>query len=943
MTNIVVTPSTSLVLIRNMSSPTNVYLSTFNAPNFTVTIRDTTGLPNIGLSTVRISTIGSARFLDGTNLYTLNKPYGLVNVAFRNSSFWQILHTSAQSPATAAANVNTLNASTLFTSFLSSGTKRVSSLTVNSLLTTTEIRLFSTFIIENLSAPGIVVVQSTLNIYGDVLLDKQLFVSGATEFQGSLFVRTLQTLSGITRVISSVGVGGNLRVGGPVTVGSTLHTYSTNAVQTVQVQRSSQIVLDTAMLQVGMNVSTLLGMTVSQLFVTPSSLSINGAVSSFGGTLSTQSLDVGKETTLFQTLSSYGNATLFSTLNLASSLTVRGSASLSTNLQTYGTLFTGTVSSFQLSTLSSFSTFGFQSLSSGFLSSGLSTTRLQGFSWMSIGSYFYTPGVISSLRQTEVGGDIRVQGPSVFGSGHISSSVGVGLNLAVFGSTQFGAVTFQSSMRFADATSYGPVYVSGNVVCVGDMFVDSNMRVVQGAVTNFFVNSFLLSNVEITTSTPITTFRASTLNASSIETSLTQILETNPSYLAVGSTFASTTRFALAVAENTRVGSVNVSNVFWGPRQTSLAEESRPQFVLNAPSLFPQGLSAMSIRADTLNTNILSGSFIGDGANLSNVAVPYSYLSALKTFASTIRTSTLYTSSILVSSFTNYALTTVLSSVVMESLLIQGTGYQTTFSTNQILTLSPRLMVINRNLYFDRLRNRIGVNLSSPLYDLDISGTLFASNVNYSSINELSFSTTGTAFFSSVYASNATVRDSLFYENKGIQVITKNTTDGIPQYFLIKEAAVPASTFGLFSYPSSLGLNNCVFVHNNTQSVYVNGFEDGLLSSEDTFTSQGRVSTQNGFFSTLKVTDFAETKSLFTQSFRIQYSLQVSTNVLSTTETKLFMNNLLTMDNASTTYVGVKTLTPSYGLDVRGNVFMSSIECLGEPRQTYLQLGSLFV
>jgi hypothetical protein len=173
-TNIVVTPSTSLVLIRNVSTQTNVYLSTFNTSNFTVTIRDTTGLLNPGTSSVRISTIGAARFLYGTSLYVLDKPYGLVNVAFRNSSFWQILHTSGQLPATAAATVATLNTSTSFFSFLSSGTKYVSTLTVNDLITTNALVLNNTFVIENLSAPGVVVVQSTFNVYGDMFVNKQL-------------------------------------------------------------------------------------------------------------------------------------------------------------------------------------------------------------------------------------------------------------------------------------------------------------------------------------------------------------------------------------------------------------------------------------------------------------------------------------------------------------------------------------------------------------------------------------------------------------------------------------------------------------------------------------------------------------------------------------------------------------------------------------------------
>ena len=239
--SIFVSPSTSLILIRNVSTLTNVvYLNSFNVPNFTVSVRDTTGSPEIGVNSVYISTIGSARFADGSFLYTLNQPYGFVNIGFRNSSFWQVLHTSGQKPTDSAANVNKLNVSTSFITLLSTTTATISSLLIENIRTTNAIVINGTFVITNLSAPGIVTVQSTLNVYGDVFINKQLFVSSIAEFQSSLRVVEILPISSITRVFSSVGVGGSLSVGGILTVGSTLLTQSTNTLETLQIQKSSQ-------------------------------------------------------------------------------------------------------------------------------------------------------------------------------------------------------------------------------------------------------------------------------------------------------------------------------------------------------------------------------------------------------------------------------------------------------------------------------------------------------------------------------------------------------------------------------------------------------------------------------------------------------------------------------------------------------------------------------
>ena len=940
-TNIVVTPSTSLILIRNLSTLTNVYLSTFNAPNFSVTIRDTTGLVNTGTSSIRISTVGRARFLDGTNLYSLDKPYGLVNLAFRNSSFWQILHTSGQAPATAAANITTLNTSTSLLSFLSSGVKYASSLIVNDLLTTNAITLNNTFIIENLSAPGVIVVQSTMNVYGNVQIDGRLFVSGPAEFLSSVTVNNLLPISSFVQIDKTMGVGKNLSVGGITYVEGSLVTLSTNMIQTLQVQQSSPSisVLTANTLRVETLVSSLLGLTTVSQFQTPGLLTIQQDVSSIGGNVSTHSLHVGDYSEFLNSITAESTSRFLSNLTVGSSLTIADNGSLSTNLEVLGDAYAKTVSTFRFSTLSSFSTATLFGLSSVLIQNGLSTANLRGFGWLSIGTDFYTPAAISSLFTTIVQREIDVLGNVIASNVHVSSSVGIGSNVTVNGNSFFGSLQLRKHLSALGATNVlGYSEVLGNVGVFGNVTIDSNIIVQDGSViSSFLVNSFLLSNVEILTSSPFTSVRASTLEASSLQTQVTQIGIANPTSLSVYSTFASTTQFTTAIAEATRVSTVFTGAVAWGEKQTILSANSKPSFVLNTDSLFPTGLSAQMVRAQTILANLLNGTFLGDGANISNVAVPYAHLSALKTVASTVITNLLTASSFNVSSYFCDVLTTSLSSFSTPTFLVQSIGFPRVSTMNQLLALNSNTMVVNYGTFFDSARKRIGVLTSSPMYSLDINGILYASNIFYNTINPLGFSTTSDIYLSTLNVSSLIVRDRAYYPPGGMGVFVTGSNDAT---FLVRTTSSPVSTFGIFSYPSSIGLNNSIFIHNDTRRVMVNGLSNGtILTPTHDFTVQNNLYSRNVYVSSLNAQVFTSF-AFDAPSLRIQFEPQLTYNSISTSADLLYLNTLITLNKES---MALKGLYPLTTFDVRGNAFFSSLVCQGEPRATYLALGSEFV
>jgi hypothetical protein len=671
-------------------------------------------------------------------------------------------------------------------------------------------------------------------------------------------------------------------------------------------------------------------------------------VSTLQGTFTTKTLDVRGYAEFLQLLSTSGNATFQSSFTVTSSLRIHQSAFLSTNATIFGNLFVSSLSTNYFSTLSSFSTQTFESFSSVILQNGLSTAIVQGFHWLSIGSYLYTPGVVSSTRLTNVVGLLSADSDATLASVHVSSSAAIGGSASITGDSFLGHAVFTQTLTNAGDTQIrGPVRVDKNVGVGQNVTINSNITVLGSSdISSFFVNSFLLSNLVILTSSPFTSFRASTLSASNLETYGTKIGQTSPSYLLVNSTFASTTQFTLATAEATRVETVRASNVLWGPKQTSLSLDSQPQFILNTNSFFPEGLSAPTIRAASIRAGrFVGGVFLGDGANISNVAVPFANISAFTTFASTVLVSSLNTSSMFASSFQSLTQTDAISSVFMSTLFIQAVGFSPSFSTNQILALNNQSMVINRNLYFTRLQNRIGVNISSPSYGLDIQGVLYASNVFFSSISPLTVSSLSTIALSTVRVSSATVKDSVFYASRGIEVLTNNQNASLKSMPLqIRTLSTPlVSSFGIFSYTSTIALNS-LLVYNNVQKVLTNGFLYGTEFLEEPiydFQASSNISCLTGHFSTLNNIGALTTRSVFTPSFGIQYPLSLSTNTMSSFSTNyLYLNNLLTLNNSNTGSIGIKTLTTVTDFDVRGNVFFSSLRFQGIGQANFLMFGS---
>lgn len=965
-TDIYVTPSTSLILIRNVSTPTNIYLNTYNTPNFQISVRDTTGSSTIRFSTVTLSTIGAARFTDGSVSYTLNQPYGFVNVGFRNSSFWQLLHTSGQAPATAAADVGKLNVSTSYVGLLSTFQKNVSSLVVENLTTTNAIVINSPFIITNLSAPGIVTVKSTFTVYGNVLMDKQLFVSGGTQCLSSLTVRDILPISSYVHVSGLVGVGGSLSVGGLLTVGSTLFTQSTNTLEALQVQKSTadQIVTIQDTFQSQSLLSTLLSLTVTNSFVTPKQLTIQQTLSSLANTVSTQSLFVGFDAFGKGAVST--NTAFFSTLYGSSTLQVVGSMEISTGLTVNQNLLISSLSTLSFSTLSSLSTGLLVIQDSATFQGSFSTLSLNILSTFSVGSLFQTVATVSSLGTTSIRDTLFVRGNTTFDYVHVSSLVEAN-ELFVSSSVSTNSILFEggvSTLGYLYAKDV--ISLTGNLGVANNMFVQSNVTVPTGAseISSFVVNSFVLSNLHILTSSPFVALRASTLIASTIQTVEFLIGDTQPSFFTVGSTFASTTQINTAIAENVRLNTATASNVSFG-----YSTNSNVHFFLDTKSFFPKGLSAQTLKVNSLTADFISSAFIGDGIGVSNVAVPYAHLSVVTALASSISTSILYASSLATSSFLNLFQTTAISTFISPTLAIEGIGFPTRFDKNQILVINSNLYAINRGLYIDTLRNRVGVNISTPQVDMDISGGLYpVGGIYYSSINDMYVSSqVSPLILSTIYTANAVIRDRLtLTQSTGLSFLNTEVDEFLNsiEKFVLQERQLPDLTslgytpFGLFSYPSSISILDGLFVTNDTQRVGVNAFSFGTniyTPPPYDFSLTSNLVGCNGYASSIHSFGGFQAGSFVSPSLYINATPNISVNTLSTSARKLFMDgNLLTLVNTTVPRVGIKqmnpgsvvTLEPSVErqatLDITGNAYFSTVTVLGYPMLSKtIRLGSV--
>lgn len=112
-----VTASTNVVLVTtsNLTPPYIVYLPYTTTVGRFITVRDNDGFASSSNS-IRVSTTNGALFSDGTNLITINQPFGFITVTTIGNSRYSLVNTFAFPAGSATANVSNIVAQRIQTS-----------------------------------------------------------------------------------------------------------------------------------------------------------------------------------------------------------------------------------------------------------------------------------------------------------------------------------------------------------------------------------------------------------------------------------------------------------------------------------------------------------------------------------------------------------------------------------------------------------------------------------------------------------------------------------------------------------------------------------------------------------------------------------------------------------------------------------------------------------
>ena len=924
--NIYITPSTTLVLLKNISNI--VYLSSLQAPNFSVTIRDTTGQASIRQTPYPISTIGGALFEDGTNLYTLDQPYGLVNLSLYNSTIWRVQHTSGQKPATAAATLTTVTANISYFTFLSSVNKVVSTLYVQDIRNTNPISFTGNMILSGISTTGGVILQGPVISYGTMGVTGSMYTRGYVSFLSTLNTTSFSTLQQPITIYSTLSSGGSIYVGGTTFI-SSLQLVSTVQVQTLQVTGSTSVTSIQGFGLIGGPLSTL-GNIATQDNITVQKILL-------AGTLSTQGSLYGGANLTVQASSIFLSTTTASYTSLLSTTVFLSSLSLNFSLQAYSTVsFYGSTvaASFTSPSVYSFGNFQLQgqvTLSNSATVTQASTLFLGGPSSLSITGNFTSLSSISTTSFFSVNDVTRIQGSAMF------AGLSIGKDLLVGGSTFVGTsistgsgllsmnLTFPSSIDIKGSAIFNAnVNVSAATVINGQLAVSQDTTIVGLYRYPFYFDTLTATSF---VSTPL-------LNVSSL-LSTGYLYITNSNYRINTSTFytSTLTTSQLSIVSSLITETTTGNTFFLGPSSFNLSQNPY-NFLISSSTYFVQGLSSVFLSTGTVNVSSLYGAFFGDAAGVSNitVAIPHNTSSFTRFTTTSLSTINLNTSSFVLQGLRTSTLT-VFSSLATNLFRIDTPGTPILSTVHQFVNTTTSNLVINNVLYL----NTKSTVLISPIlrgpaaYDLDISGLLFTTNLYYSSIQTVDVNQ---GVYTSVtgFTSSLVIRDLLQTQN--LEFVLPRTTST----FLIENAGrVNSNAFdSITATPSSLVIRNQLYIHNElfSTSKLQRVIVDTTQANFTTTTSSllmvyGTILTSTMKTSTLTIGTQVSTPSFFFSTLGFYngnaYQESIARNSFQSYNSTLAINSTLFLHK---TYgvLAINTLPdPSTFMRVGSNAFFSTL------------------
>jgi hypothetical protein len=820
-----ITASTTYIKVDSIQTPNTVaILSTVSYIGQMVSIFDATNSDAIITNPIILSTVKQTRFTDSTNTTFINQPQGFITAQAVASNQWAI--TNSYPFRNNVSSLHILNVSTLYANHMSTTIDVMNRLNVENLVIVGPLLQNSSVnILNSITAYGNVLLHSSLSIW-DSIVANQISSFAPVTLASTLFVSSLTTNSMIVQnnaTVSSVLFAQSIstpsiRVSGYL---------STSAIEIQQSTGQSVNIagglltgsLSTTNIQIGGNL-LLYNTSQSQTAAFLASTSVAGNMfvasnmNNVGGSLITSSLYT--RNPLFASTISMGFGT-FSGISM-STISVGGSLSTSmplvTSTLTVGTLSTDTninalqASVYNLSTKNSLLSFdSLLNTSRVNVSSFIQATNLVTNTDLVAGG-LYIQQSISSLSSASFGDTIGISGPLT-----------VGCNVTTLQNTSVGGnVQSYDSVYLANS-----LYISGNVKTLDGFTVSGITEMADFSLSIMDVIKQISAN-SIAISRQVSTGKLHVQGStfiSSIDLGVTPLdyvfHSSNAFYftsLFVSTSLSTHTMTVTADAPFTLVTSsfhVGVS----GQQDNSLHVGPHASYTGN---IYTQG----DILTSSIYTGVATGTLIGDGRYLSNFKVTGDLNAATYNIADTTLTSSIFVNKNLVFGgggnvrvnaplvITDGGITT---DNPFEPIIFQSNNfdfpsqtYWGNFTTAaSIQAFDFNLVRVNQSIYIST--NRVGINISTPLYELHIDSNLQVKGLVGPALDFRSM------FLQDLYLSTLTDRGGMSYIDSGC-ISTGNLIILPPG-----SGNAYISRNRIQTNISTLGINRFLFLNAATQSV----------------------------------------------------------------------------------------------------------------------------
>lgn len=689
---IFVSPSTTFVQVDPLQSPYNpVILNSVVYPGQVVSIRDATSSLGALTTPIVVSTIINNSFSDGSISTLINQPQGFVTAQSYSTNKWAFLNSFPFRNQFVSAGVLNLTTSTLFTAVGSSILEYVNSLTVENLTVTGNfVQSQGITLNTNVSSFGTVEFTSSLTVSGRVNLSSDMTVQGAVNLYSSLQVKgnflsksTITTLSSFT-VSSFVSAVGSL---------------STPAIQLQDGLVGTRLEVQTSSLQA--NVGGTLSITSN--LSTLGSLNVGGFLQvgtlfGYGDFLITSSASLYQTATVSSYTSTVQDVLIGGSLGVGGLLTVgkdlfvedsmflKGNGYIRDILTIQSTLITSSLTTVVLETFGNYANNStIAQISSLFVDSNLGGRKIWANSTfiggsLTAGSNLFIQdqllvlqdveikGGLSSLAFVSVGKDMVIEGRfSTLQTLFVSSL------FSTMGTLTVGKSTITGS----NGTIDGYVQGLGNLMCDGTLTISSITLPSSLVANNFTTGNLFVGTYAITKDSSIPTVKTSSLTVGYIPNTVYPF-DLSGSLLLSDTPFPTQLSTSLLSTQLFQVG-LNGKNSFVVTNGMGVGVEVEPStFVVNPLGYF---MSSPVYVFSTLSTNVvlantLQGTFIGDGALISNVQYPpnVSTFEVLvsKNVAVNINNGKIDTNVLLTSTFINQGSLYAKSTLTIGSLEIRG-------------------------------------------------------------------------------------------------------------------------------------------------------------------------------------------------------------------------------------------------------------------------------